>query len=405
MNKVFIVLFTIMFTTTFSIASPNVNLQQLPENKLSNTTTEQKAYVEKYKDVAMRAMKTYDVLASVSLAQGILESGAGTSELVSTNKNHFAISCDSKLKTTSDCYKNYEKDEDSFMEHAKLIKEDKAYKRLFSHAKTNYIKWAYGLRKYGYATDKNYPKRLLFYIEKYKLYQYDDMVLSKRLRRGAKKEKYRKLTPAEKAKKKADEVEKQQLLDSVSNQEKQQVAEKITVESEPNTTKVLPEVEEELTSTPTETAKDVVVEEVDTVLDDKENTEEEAESFEMTNSSTTNEQMPEAVEADDTVVINNTFESQYYTVEKGDTYYNISNRFGLTVPYLKQLNNATSNLIFIGQQLKISGEASEYRLHDIVKGDTLYNISNRYGVTINYLKLLNNVGENNIIYIGHVLKY
>jgi LysM repeat protein len=405
MNKVFIVLFAILFTTAFAIASPNVNLQQLPKSKLLNGATVQKEYIEKYKDVAMRAMKTYDVLASVSLAQGILESGAGTSELVLTNKNHFAISCDSKLKTTSDCYKNYEKDEDSFIEHAKLIKANKAYKHLFSHAKTNYIKWAYGLRKYAYATDKNYPKRLLFYIEKYKLYQYDDMVLSKRLRRGAKKEKYRKLTPAEKAKKKADEVEKQQFLDSINNEEKQvekqQITEKVVVETENNTKKIVPKVEGEvLVNAPVE----------DAVVDVKKNTEEtlesEASSFEMTNSSTANEQMPEAVKADDTVVVNNNgFNNQYYTVEKGDTYYNISNRFGLTVPYLKQLNNATSNLILIGQQLKISGEVSEYRLHDIVKGDTLYNISNRYGVTINYLKLLNNIGEDNIIYIGHILKY
>jgi len=414
MDKVFFVLCAILFTTP-SVASSDKFLQQLPVKK--NNTANQKEYIAKYKDVAMEAMKTYNVLASISLAQGILESGAGTSDLALNNKNHFGIPCDLKQKKSDDCFKTYEKGTESFIEHAKMLKENKSYKRLFSHAKRNYIKWAYGLKKYGYATGKNYPKRLIFYIEKYKLYQYDDMVLAKRLRRGAKKEKYRKLTPAEKATaKKEAEVKKEKVTaDSLQTIEKVILEEQNKEEITNLENKKLSDNQLDVEEVPLELRQEAVVQDSPDILKPEDTTgiieeTKEAvateESLEMTNT-TTNEEMPEAVIADENTPKpkESVFVTEYYTVQKGDTYYNIANRYGITVPYLKQLNEATSNLIIIGQQLKISGDVSDYKLHDIIKGDTLYNISNRYGVTINYLKLLNNVGEDNIIYIGHILKY
>ncbi len=143
-------------------------------------TTEE--YIKKYKDIAIKKMKQYKIPASITLAQGILESGSGNSKLARRANNHFGIKCHKdwhgkKFYMDDDekheCFRKYKKAEDSYRDHSLFLTKRGRYSFLFKYDITDYKKWAYGLKKAGYATNPNYPKLLIHLIEKYDLYKYD----------------------------------------------------------------------------------------------------------------------------------------------------------------------------------------------------------------------------------------
>ncbi len=143
-------------------------------------------YVEKYKKIAMSNMKTYGIPASIILAQGILESGSGYGDLALTANNHFGIKCHENWTGDSvrhdddspqECFRKYPKADESFKDHAVFLTGRPRYAGLFQLGKGDYKSWAKGLRAKGYATDPKYPEKLIYYIDKYKLHQYDNDVL------------------------------------------------------------------------------------------------------------------------------------------------------------------------------------------------------------------------------------
>jgi flagellum-specific peptidoglycan hydrolase FlgJ len=143
-------------------------------------------YILLYKDIAMNNMRNFGIPASIILAQGILESGAGQSKLATTSNNHFGIKCytDWKGETifydddkSQECFRKYKNPEESFQDHADIVTKRKRYASLFDLPKGDYKAWANGLKEAGYATDPNYPQKLINYIERYNLDQYDAMVL------------------------------------------------------------------------------------------------------------------------------------------------------------------------------------------------------------------------------------
>ncbi len=145
-------------------------------------------YVFHYKDIAMSNMRNFGIPASIILAQGILESGAGQGKLASTANNHFGIKCyaDWKGETTlhdddalQECFRKYNNPEESYQDHADIVSKRKRYASLFKLPKGDYKAWAKGLKAAGYATDPKYPEKLINYIERYHLYQYDNVVLGK----------------------------------------------------------------------------------------------------------------------------------------------------------------------------------------------------------------------------------
>lgn len=137
-------------------------------------------YIEKYSDIAVTKMKQHGIPASITLAQGILESGAGNSELAKKSNNHFGIKChewegervyhDDDIK--NDCFRKYAKPEDSFEDHSQFLKRPR-YANLYELEVTDYKAWANGLKQCGYATDPNYANRLIALIELYELHEYD----------------------------------------------------------------------------------------------------------------------------------------------------------------------------------------------------------------------------------------
>lgn len=218
-------------------------------------------YIDQFKGIAIEEMNAYGIPASITLAQGLFESGAGNSDLAKFANNHFGIKCGSGWTGESyyknddnenDCFRVYANPEESFRDHSTFLKK-KNYARLFELDKNDYKGWAYGLKACGYATNPKYPQLLLNIINKYQLDQYDR-------------------PEGELAKIKRED----RVLDEI------------------NQTANTPQ-QDSITKTPP---------------DDK-----------------------------------------IYTVKQGDTLYNISKRFGITVDDLRELNKLPDNGIKLGQKL------------------------------------------------------
>lgn len=140
------------------------------------------SYIQTYYPIAVEQMVKYKIPASITLAQGLLESGAGKSKLARSSNNHFGIKADNswKGKRTSSmdnghmCYfRKYDNVRDSYEDHSKFLAHRKRYEQLFDLDKNDYKGWAKGLKKAGYAEDKAYPTKLISIIERYRLDRYD----------------------------------------------------------------------------------------------------------------------------------------------------------------------------------------------------------------------------------------
>ena len=229
------------------------------------------SYIQAYKAVAVEEMNTYGIPASITLAQGIIESGSGNSSLAKYANNHFGIKCTSAWRgkayykdddAHNDCFRVYKDARESYKDHSEFLKR-KRYSALFELDKNDYINWAKGLKQAGYATNPRYPDMLINTIEKYQLHQYDQP------------------------------------------------------ESEPEKIRREDRVFTEINANiPVETKK-----------------------FSPVETPPSNQ------------VINTT--SANYTVQKGDTLYNIAKRYHMTVEELKALNHMSDENIRIGQQLVV----------------------------------------------------
>ncbi len=138
-------------------------------------------YIDRYCSLAMEHQEEYGIPASITLAQGLLESAAGRSTLASEGNNHFGIKCHKEWKgktmlrdddARDECFRAYATPEESFRDHSLFLRRTR-YSRLFNLDVTDYQNWAKGLRECGYATDPNYAARLITIIERYSLYSYD----------------------------------------------------------------------------------------------------------------------------------------------------------------------------------------------------------------------------------------
>ena len=139
-------------------------------------------YISVYKGIAISEMKQYGIPASITLAQGILESGSGKGTLAVKANNHFGIKCHGweggKIYHDDDekgeCFRKYKSPNESFRDHSEFLSNRKRYAKLFQLRKDDYKGWAKELRKAGYATDRKYPEKLIALIERYDLDKYDD---------------------------------------------------------------------------------------------------------------------------------------------------------------------------------------------------------------------------------------
>ena len=139
-------------------------------------------YIEKYKDVAVKEMQRYGIPASITLAQGLLESGAGTSVLAVKANNHFGIKTGGTWTgpyyvkdddAPDERFRAYKSALESYEDHSLFLKNRSRYASLFMLSPTDYKGWAYGLKAAGYATNPEYANKLISIIEIYNLHQYD----------------------------------------------------------------------------------------------------------------------------------------------------------------------------------------------------------------------------------------
>ena len=139
------------------------------------------AYIQKYSSIAQEQMRKYGIPSSITLAQGILESGSGKSKLAIEANNHFGVKCHDTWNgatmhldddAPNECFRKYKSVEQSFEDHSVFLKKPR-YEELFTLEITDYKGWAQGLKKCGYATSSTYAKNLIDLIEKYELTQFD----------------------------------------------------------------------------------------------------------------------------------------------------------------------------------------------------------------------------------------
>jgi LysM repeat protein len=241
------------------------------------------SYIQAFKDVAIEEMNKYGIPASITLAQGILESGSGNSSLAKYANNHFGVKCTSEWNgkgyykdddERNDCFRVYKDARESYKDHSEFLKR-KRYSFLFELDKNDYRNWALGLKQAGYATNPKYPDLLINLIDKYKLYQYD-----------------------------------------------------------------MPETEREKIA-----REDRVFTEIN------ENIPKEKEKFKPVDIPASRQITP--ADPKPVTPVTNIPSDKLYTVKQGDTMFNISKRFGLTVDELKLLNNLNDTGIKIGQQLLV----------------------------------------------------
>lgn len=148
----------------------------------ANAQSAQEKYISTYAEIAVQEMYRSGVPASITLAQGMLESGNGKSLLATKANNHFGIKCHNDWNggrvyhdddAKGECFRSYSHAHQSYRDHSDFLRYRDRYKFLFDLKPTDYKGWAYGLKKAGYATDPSYPAKLIKLIEEYNLQQYD----------------------------------------------------------------------------------------------------------------------------------------------------------------------------------------------------------------------------------------
>jgi LysM repeat protein len=255
------------------------------------------SYIDEFKGVAVEEMNGYGIPASITLAQGIIESGSGNSSLARFANNHFGIKCTSDWKgkgyykdddQANDCFRVYKDARESFKDHSEFLKR-KRYSFLFELDKNDYKGWARGLKQAGYATNPKYPDMLINIIDKYELYQYDQ------------------------PESETEKLKREDKVFSEINANMPKEYKKFTPVETPPSKQVL-KVPDTTAINPVKIVVPI-----------------------MTAATPSS---PQAIPADKT-----------YVVKQGDTLYNVSKRFNVSIEELKLLNNITDNAIKIGQKL------------------------------------------------------
>jgi len=221
----------------YESVSPVKQVQHVKKLQKSNKSLNKYSlqYIKRYAPIAVSEMHKYNVPASITLAQGILESGNGRSQLASKSNNHFGIKCHTGWKGAKvyhdddekgECFRKYKYVESSYEDHSQFLSGRRRYASLFTLKKIDYKGWSKGLKKAGYATDKNYPKKLIKIIETYELYEFDK-IRKKDLKQVKKETKKTQRKPRLKTKKRSKnyyEVKKGDTLYSIARKHETTVA-------------------------------------------------------------------------------------------------------------------------------------------------------------------------------------
>lgn len=328
--------------------------------------TPQVIYIEQFATLAVEEMYRSGIPASITLAQGLLESGYGLSELAVKGNNHFGIKCHNNWTggrmyydddKKGECFRKYKSPEESYRDHSDFLRYRDRYKFLFDYKITDYKSWANGLKKAGYATDPGYPKKLINLIETYELYEYDKKPASfaKSDRKASKKSE----KEAHKSEKDAQKVDK----------------------DEKNTKEKPSQKEQPLPPTPTE------IEQVKPLTDSQR----QEFQFSLTRQMYSQNGVPFV-----------------YSVE-GETYQSIAAANNLFEREILKFNDASKNdRLLPGTVVYLKPKKSQavkgLDKHVFEEGDTMRDISQRFGVRLDKLYKMNGMPEGHEPKAGDIIK-
>lgn len=311
-------------------------------------------YIEKYKDLAMEQMIEFKIPASIKLAQAIIESSHGTSELAVKSNNHFCIKCHNSWtgkKTYYDddakgeCFRVYNTVEESYRDHSNFLKNGTRYASLFELEITDYKGWANGLKKAGYATSPVYATVLIKVIEDYNLQKYDQMVIKKEF----------------KPKKKTDKVEPEAKKEPTKVEKPKKV--KVNKHTAADNTKPLP------------------------ILAD----------------------CPVVEMTPDHHYIRENFGIKFVMTKDGDNLESLAKELKMFPRQLVKYNHLGNKTTFVKDEVLYIGPmrrkaAAGYYVHVIQKGETLSYVSRLYAVKLERLFKMNDLDENSILQIGQEIR-
>lgn len=310
-------------------------------------------YIETYRDAAMDNMRYKKVPASITLAQGLLESGAGNSDLALLANNHFGIKChDWKGETyykdddaPNECFRKYPSVQDSYADHADFLRNRSRYARCFQLEITDYKGWARELKAAGYATLPTYAEKLIQTIEKYRLMEYDLMVVGAPVPQPE--------TPL---------AEKPELLAETGNKPMP------APEDKPANLRPQPE---KPAKKPTQVASDDPTKPNRLQIGEK------------------------GMATPEGVVLINGLNAVY--ARQGDTRESIAARYGLAEWQVRRYNDMrddqephAGDIIFLEPKLDICQQTAE---HTVESGENLWQIAQKYGIRLQALKALNSLGS------------
>lgn len=178
----------ILLTLIYGCGSRKQASRQTPPVGTPRTTHTYNSYIDRYSDIALESQRKFKIPASITLAQGLLESGAGNSSLARNANNHFGIKCHRSWTggrtyhtddAPNECFRSYNSVRESYEDHGYFLSSQKRYSGLFRLSPTDYKGWAKGLQSAGYATDKGYANKLIKIIEDYRLYLVDESNISR----------------------------------------------------------------------------------------------------------------------------------------------------------------------------------------------------------------------------------
>jgi LysM repeat protein len=337
-------------------------------------------YIAQYKDLAIREMKRMGVPAAITLAQGILETENGNSDLVKKSNNHFGIKCKDSWTggrvyhdddESGECFRAYETAEDSYRDHSNYLRGSKRYESLFRLDAADYRGWANGIKRAGYATNPRYPQILIKHIEQYDLQQYTLAGLDEIPEFNKEKE-----TPAEVKEGKA-----------------------IAQDEDPVTGDI--------------TGKAIFINKVKCILAKKGTS---LLAIAIKNNVSLiklmefNDMTEEGIFSKDQYVFlhkkSKTGEKEVYVVEPGETLYDVAQKNGIQLNYLKEYNSLKdAGEVNAGDKLflqpgpgsaKADNVQENIKIHLVEAREGLYAIARKYKVTVKQLKEWNNLDTNEL---------
>ena len=343
-------------------------------------------YIEQFKDIAISEMKRSGVPASITLAQGILESENGNSELVKKSNNHFGIKCKSTWSgesvthdddATGECFRAYTSAGESYRDHSDFLKANKRYSSLFSLDPVDYEGWAKGLKKAGYATNPRYPDLLIKYIEQYDLQQYSLAALN--IMPGtdiAKTEEPKNVLP----------------VDAVSEKPVQS-NDNAVVSTDPD--KII---------SINNTTCGFVKKGTSLLAIAKKN------SISLYKLMEFNDMTEEGIlDKDQYIYLHKkpkTGNTEFYIVQAGETIYDVAQKAGIQLKYLLEYNNLNTGVnlnantkLFLQPGVKSAANnigVKKTKVHLVAAKEGLYTIAKAYNITVQQLKEWNKLGSDNL---------